>query len=238
MNYKIIKDEKELQKFIEWLPELEDGQKFYVSLFARRKYGATEGLKADKSQLKRFTANKQQLISKIKKLEVKMDSYEIGELKINQDSLVLYITPNPRDMHKAGLKTIQELTRYLVEGRTIYNPQSVALNMIQVTGVKKYYDIDLDFKEGKGCSLETVYDWIKEHDIINPEAIIGNVVMTKGGFHILVELEKISDKYKKKWHNGFIQNKHEKFNIMMNADNMVPVPGCTQSNFTPILMKH
>ena len=32
MNYKIIKDEKELKKFIDWLPQLEDGQKFYISL--------------------------------------------------------------------------------------------------------------------------------------------------------------------------------------------------------------
>jgi len=59
MNYKIIKDEKELKKFIDWLPQLEDGQKFYISLFARKKYGATEGLKADKGQLKRFTASKE-----------------------------------------------------------------------------------------------------------------------------------------------------------------------------------
>ena len=34
MNYSIIKNREELEQFIEWLP---DG-KFYVSLYARKKY--------------------------------------------------------------------------------------------------------------------------------------------------------------------------------------------------------
>lgn len=140
MNYRIIKDEKELKKFIDWLPQLEDGQKFYISLFARKKYGATKGLKADKGQLKRFSASKEQMINKIKKLEVEAGSYECDGIPVNQDSLVLYITPNPRDMHKAGLRTIQELTKFLVEGKKIYNAQSTALNMIQISGVKNKFE--------------------------------------------------------------------------------------------------
>lgn len=197
MNYKIIQDLEELQKFIDWLPELQDGQKFYVSLFARRKYGATEGLKADKGQLKRFSASKEQLISKIKKLEVELGSYECNGVKVNQDNLALYITPNPRDMHKAGLKTIQELTKFLVDGRTIYNPQSVALNMIQVTGVKKYFDIDIDFTElGNTQNKAAVMESIFLFDFVNEDAI--TVVSTRGGFHFLIELDKILPEYKKK----------------------------------------
>ena len=37
-NYKIISDPDALKEFIEWLPELEDNEKFYLSLFARKKY--------------------------------------------------------------------------------------------------------------------------------------------------------------------------------------------------------
>lgn len=234
MNYKIIKDEKELKKFIDWLPQLEDGQKFYISLFARKKYGATEGLKADKGQLKRFTASKEQMINKIKKLEVEVGSYECDGIPVNQDSLVLYITPNPRDMHKAGLRTIQELTKFLVEGKKIYNAQSTALNMIQVSGVKKYFDMDIDFREGKECSLETFYMWMWDNDIINGAAVIGNIVKTRGGFHVLVELDQISESYKKKWYNNFTNTKSDIFTVMANSDNMIPVPGCVQSNFSPI----
>lgn len=42
----------------------------------------------------------------------------------------------------------------VADGRTIYNPQSVALNQIQVTGVKKYFDIDLNLKERRTFPLE------------------------------------------------------------------------------------
>lgn len=237
MNYEIIKNKERFDQFLEWLPELEDGQKFYVSLFARKKYCKTEGLKSDKCQLKRLAATKEQLYNKIKKLEVELGSYEIDGVKINQDSLALYITPNPRDMHLAGLKTIQDLTKLLVEGRKIYNPQSVALNMIQVSGVKKYFDIDIDFRPDNGCSYEVLLDKISKANIINPEAIIGNIVKTRGGFHILVELSKISPEYKNSWYKGFINLKCEIFDVMMNSDGLIPMPGCVQSDYSPILMK-
>ena len=238
MNYKVIQDEQELQKFIEWLPELEDGQKYYWSLFARNKFKKTEGLKADRAQLKRGVCNKKDLISKFRKLEVALGLYDCDGVPINQESLAMYITPNPRDMHKAGLKTISELTRFLIEDRKIFNPEAVALNMVQVTGVKKYFDFDVDFKEGKRCSYETLLKWIRGK--VNPEAVAGNIVVTRGGFHILVELDKISEEYKKSWYNNFMQAESDSFELTNNSKNndcgLIPVPGCTQSDFIPRLM--
>ena len=38
MNYKIVENEKQLKEFIDWLPELEENEKYFVSLFARKKY--------------------------------------------------------------------------------------------------------------------------------------------------------------------------------------------------------
>lgn len=236
MNYKIVKCEETFNQFLEWLPELEDGQKFYFSLFARKKYGKTEGLKADKGQLKRFTASKEQALNKIKKLEVELGSYEVDGVKVNEESLVLYVTANPRDMHKAGLKTAKELVSMMVDGGTIYNPLSVALNQIQVTGIKKYFDIDLDIKEGQELSNLNLYDLIVDSNFINAEAIKDNIIKTRGGYHILVELDKISEPYKKSWFNNFSQFKDSRFTIMMNGDNMTPVPGCIQSDFTPYLI--
>jgi len=236
MNYKIVKCEETFNQFLEWLPELEDGQKFYFSLFARKKFGKTEGLKADKGQLKRFTTSKEQALNKIKKLEVELSSYEVDGVKVNEESLVLYVTVNPRDMHKAGLKTAKELVSMMADGKTIYNPQSVALNQIQVTGVKKYFDIDLDLKEGQTLSHIQLYDVLMDKDLINANAVDKNIIKTRGGYHILVELDKISEPYKKSWYNNFSQLKDERFTIMMNGDNMTPVPGCIQSDFVPYLI--
>jgi len=237
-NYQIIKDEEELKKFIDWLPDLQDGQKFYWSLFARKKFNKTEGLKADRAQLKRGLCNKKDLINKFRKLEVALGLYDCDGIEINQESLAMYITPNPRDMHKAGLKTIGELTKFIIEDRLIFNPEATALNMVQVTGIKKYFDFDVDFKPGKGCSYETLLNWIKGK--INPEAVVGNVVKTRGGFHILIELNKISEEFSKSWYNNFMQAESEYFELTNNSKNndggLIPVPGCVQSDFIPRLI--
>ena len=70
MNYQIISDETALQNFINWLPELQDNEKYYVSPFARKKYAENRAQGNDKTQLKRFTSNKERLIDKIKQLEI------------------------------------------------------------------------------------------------------------------------------------------------------------------------
>lgn len=233
MNYEIIKDSKELDKFIEWLPELGDNQKFYVSLFARKKWGFTEGLTADKSQLKRFTATKGNLKDKLRKLEVKLGEWKYKDIEIDNRSLGVYITPNPRDMHKAGLKTAKEIVSMVADGRQIFNPEAIALNQIQVTGVKKYFDIDIDVWSDS-VTLEHLIALIERDEVINLEAIEGNIVKTQGGFHILVELDKV--KNPKTWYNRFQNLMCPNFDVTMNGDNMVPLPGCVQANFTPKLL--
>lgn len=233
MFYEIIKDEKELDNFIEWLPDLEDNQKYYVSLFARKKWGFDEGLTADKNQLKRFTCNKEDLKSKLRKLEIKLGEYTYKDVRISNNSLGVYITPNPRDMHKAGLKTAKEIISMVADGREIFNPQAIALNQIQVSGVKKYFDIDIDVFNSK-LDYTTLMQIIKDREVINLDAIEGNIVQTRGGFHIMVELSKVNNP--KTWYNNFIKLKCVEFDVTMNSDNMIPLPGCVQADFIPKLI--
>ena len=109
------------------------------------------------------------MIRDFKKLEVELGSYEIDGVKINQESLVLYMTPNPRDMHKAGLKTIKELVNFVADNRTIFNPHAISLNQIQTSGVKYFFDIDIDVYEGQELSVEDLSDLLE--DKINLDAV-------------------------------------------------------------------
>ena len=91
MNYEIIKNESNFLEFIDWLPDLLENEKYYVTLFARRKYNET--INSDKAQLKRFATTKELLNQKVKQLECSIGSYFAGDAP----ACLLYTSPSPRD---------------------------------------------------------------------------------------------------------------------------------------------
>lgn len=231
MNYTIIKHEEELQKFINWLPDLKNGEKFYVSLFGRKKYVPNSNLKSDKAQLKRFVTDKERLIDKLRKLEVKEGSYQVDGISIPQEALAVYISPNPRCMRKASIRTAQEILKN-IEQNKYQNPQSIALNQIQVSYSKKVY-FDLDIDSDSHINTQELGQFF--HNKINPEAFGDNIVKTRGGYHVLIELDKISEQYKKSWYNNLSKPHNYSFTVTMNGDNLIPIPGCVQGNFVPLM---
>ena len=90
-NYKIVLDEVELENFIVWLPELLEGECYYLTLFARRKYH--NSAMHDKSQCKRVTANsKEWLYKKILQMELAEGAYtNRNGSPVHNDSLALSI---------------------------------------------------------------------------------------------------------------------------------------------------
>jgi hypothetical protein len=223
MNYNIIKDADLLREFIAWLPDLGKDETFYVSLLARNKYSRNEPrIGADKAQLKRFTSDKAFLFDKIKQLECEIGAYrQKGEI-IPQETLALYINPNPRSLEKAAKATLIRLAELITKPYSDYNPQQEAMSEIQkAVGQKKYFDFDFD-----NVDMDSTLAEVQKH--INRDAL--HIVRTRGGFHVLVELQKIE---KGEFARSWYQNISALEGCDVRGDNMLPVVGCTQGEFVP-----
>lgn len=228
MNYQIIKDEVLLKSFIDWLPELNPNETFYVCLFARSKYVANKGtalqhIRSDKAQLKRFTSNKELLFFKIKQLECEVDAYRQRLNPVPQECLALYITVNPRDMLKATRQGLIKFANLLAVEYNGYNPHQEIMSEIQKSKSRTVY-IDFDFDH---ISSEDVCSQIISNNCVNIDCC--NFLTTRGGCHLLVEVGKVNEVYKSTFYNAISSLP----NCDINVDCMTPVPGCTQGDFIP-----
>jgi hypothetical protein len=232
MNYTVITNEKLLIDFINWLPELQDNECYYLCLFARSKYAKNEDgsnkfphIKTDKSQLKRFIAYKKEyIIDKIRHLEVKLGAYKTKDgADVPQEALALYINVSPRDQYGAMFILMRKLIDIQESSGKNFNIHAEALSAIQKSGKKKkFFDFDL-YGEGMELKVSQSLDYTK----INKECL--NFLKTRGGMHIIVELSKIAPEFKNTWYKYMTSN----FEVDIKGDNMIPVPGTYQGGFTP-----
>jgi hypothetical protein len=222
MNYEIIKDKDKLFDFINWLPELKSNEIFYVVLLGRNKYCKDiVHLNSDKQQLKRFTSTKEQLYIKIKQLECEIGSYYQKETPIPQEALAIYITINPRNIELAAKNSLKKLADLITQPYTGYNPYQEVMSEIQKSTSRKiYFDMDFDDTE-----VNEIISEIKQYININCLKIL----KTRGGFHLIIKLDEIEDKYKKIWYQGLINLEGSD----SKRDEMTPIPGCSQGNFIP-----
>lgn len=232
-NYKIITDIGELTKFVEWLPDLGVSETFYLCLFARSKYVRDlddvnlPHIRSDKAQLKRFTSNKERLIDKIKQLECPVGSYKQKDTIVPQEALALYITINPRCFIKANQKSIEKLLKLSWQPYNGFHPYQEVMSEIQKAKSKTRF-VSFDFDIDK----ELFNDMYYSIDFINVEAM--TVVETRGGFHLIVEPDKVVDRFNKNWYNK-MKTLLNTFSDDQNncGDIMLPVPGVYQGGFTP-----
>lgn len=230
MNYKIINDETILREFIAWLPDLEPHETYVINLFARNKYCKEIcHINSDKAQMKRFATNKEWMLRKIRQLETEVGTYWQQSIPIPQEALALYITVNPRSQVKAAKNLLVKLADLITKPYNNYNVSAEALSELQkATSRKVYFDIDFDI------SLDGwIHDYHKRVTTeINADAL--QILKTRGGFHLLVELNKIAPEYQKTWYNKLTTLPGAD---VKGSDGMIPVPGCTQGNFTPHFTK-
>lgn len=217
MTYEIIKDAQLLRDFIDWLPDLQEGEKFYCCLFARKKY-LPSMKSSDKSQLRRFLSDKKRLFNKIEQLEAKMGAYQIKGEPAPQEALVLYINPNPRGLEKASFDSIIQLTELLKRNNKNFNPHQEVMSTIQKSvGQKVYLDFDIDEKD---------FDLNRLDGVLNRSCL--RIVQTRGGYHVLVKLAAIEPQFKKTFYQDMMA-----LGVDQTGDQLLPVPGCTQGGFMP-----
>ena len=221
MNYKVIKDEEAFRKFIDWLPDTNGDEQFYYALFSRKKYDVTRTLKADKAQVARGTATKDRLYDKIKKLEVLLGTYKIGNVEIPENTLALYITPNPRCMRKASLKTAKMILDNIDKG-IVRNPKAIALDAVQVSKSRTVF-VDFDFDIRNSDFDRHIFDILVE---ATGNEHCFDIIRTKGGYHTLV---RPSQTINKNWHQNISINK----SIDQSGDLLLPMVGCVQGDFVP-----
>jgi hypothetical protein len=235
VNYKIIYNEEKLKEFIEWLPDLKPNEQYYVQLLARKKYNPDTGLKADKAQLKRFTATKEMLLHKIRQLELPLGLYESGNIDVSQDNLAVYITPNPRDLHQASLLLMREISERLIRHDQAINAHTLSLNLIQTSTTRKiFFDLDIDFRtEDHQLAVNRFRSDIEK--AINADCL--TFIKTHGGLHCLIKTENIDREYQKSWYQKISQLTCDEYEVTMNGDNVLPIPGCIQGiEFSPYFL--
>lgn len=237
-TYKIVQDVDALHNFINnVLPDIDKGEKFYMALFARKKYSDDPRFKADKSQLKSLLTTKERMVTDLLKLEVSDGLYTSNDVPVHQHMLAMYINPNPRSMHKAGLRLLREMAVQLERGEQL-NPKRTMMSAAQVCASRKIYvniDIDLEGFVNNYTSSDLVKE-IELGNFVNTDAI--KIVATRGGFHVLVETAKIAEKYKNTWFNGFRNIEGVGIGVdMRNRDGLLPLVGCSQGGFVPKLIE-
>lgn len=229
MNYKIITDEQELIKFIEWLPDLEDNETFYCCLFARSKYVKDvtnlPHIRSDKAQLKRFTSNKERLLSKIKQLECRIDAYKQKDIIVPQQALALYITINPRCFIKANKASVKKLLDLAIQPYNGFHPYQEVMSEIQKAKSRTEFvsfDFDCDQLEFNNALFEI-------NQFMDKKSF--DIVKTRGGYHVIVMPSKCDNK---KWYQQMrlVLSKHSQDHDNA-GDIMLPVPGTYQGGHTP-----
>lgn len=217
MNYRIIHDEQALREFIDWLPELDENETYYLSVFARKKYCAALIKSNDKTQVKRFTSNKERMFDKIKQLEVPLGSLKLRDMDAPQESLVVYIHPNPRSNTKACNKMLKHCADLITNTARGYNLHAEAMSCIQKSKSRTcFVHFDIDTKD---VNLSLI------NEVLPAKSY--SIVETRGGYHLLVDTR--ANLPKRNW----FYELEQLLKPEQTGDMMLPVPGTIQGEFIP-----
>ncbi len=230
--YKLINDEAAMQKFIDKLAKLEPWEVYEVSLFAKFKYSFNSKIKTDNSKAvklrTKFVSCAEELIQTVKDLQMPYGSYRYNGIPIDQNCLVVYINPNPRNKGLGELNAIKEITVRTLGGAQLKLHSIIKAHISKAVASKVFAHFDFDFDLGSCDSAATdTLARLEQH--INLNAV--TCIFTRRGFHLLVEKNKIESAFADTWYNAITALP----GFDKSADMNVPFPGTTQNGIVPSL---
>lgn len=189
--YNIIADEALLREFIDWLPDCEVHEAYYLTLFCRKKYcPEMPWIKSDKGQLGRKTSTKEYLYDKIAQFECKFGAYRMEGNPVPQEALACYVSAAPRDLWKATVRSIGKLAQVLECKNLESNPHQEVMSEIQKNpGHKKYVMFDIDDKDPD--LLQKCIDFCDGYC---------DVTETRGGYHLFIHKAAVKLITNKMWY--------------------------------------
>ena len=250
--YNLIQNPEEVKRFLNILPEQSMNECLTIALFVRKKYAkgnkSMEHLSLSNddgcwdrtivSASKRDRDNKLQ--SKVYRAILKYNTpigtwVDRNGVDLPEDLLSLYISINPRCAVKGTRELISSINRDCFLPTTSEEPfvgnlVSRAKTMLQKNVSRKLIaDIDIDIKDENVLKVfrDLVQGWDSEVCSIE----------TRGGYHILTDINKMSEA-NKKWHPIIskladeYKDEEGKSLVEFKTDTLCPIVGSKQAGFT------
>lgn len=242
----LIYDEQHLKDFISILPELGIADVYFVSLSCRNKYLTDEekqvyNLGRTEMFGQAVARSKEKLYRQIRRYETHPEAFITKNgSNIPSKALVCYLNIDTSSSLKAYYEFESKMKDNifdLVQKSTLgQNPEQslVAINKLdkilmdsyQVSkSIKKFIDIDFDIPKDRFDLVQILLDDLNENKV---DAYI---IDTKSGYHVLIERANLKYNYTKSIDkcNEVAKKDLEKFEIMVNKNAMVPIPGTLQA---------
>lgn len=218
MNHKIIVNNEELQKFLDFLPDEGEDEQYFMSLMARDKTKKLPPVKDGQIHGSKRFCRKADILSVLRSYELPVGSYSRKGVTVTDEHLCPYITINPRCNKKAFKLMALETVSFAINGKH-KDPVGFAMSCLhRSVGKKNFFDFDFDFP------------LTDQFEILIKSAFDSyTIIHTRGGFHLAVRCQCISS-----------HNTSQFKDLISKADqtgcaNMIPIPGCNQRGFTPYI---
>ena len=251
--HKLIYDEEQVRRFVQLLSPPKDEEVYLISISARKKYLSEEerqSLKLNRTEmfgrkLVKYSSAQQVSFEDVylrvlHSMEVARGGYISKTGKALPDKcLVIYANINP----SSGIKALKEFQKDVVE--LLFNlPYSESLSPFahldsrlmnhynRQRGTKNLIDIDFDIPE-EGISL--LKDFLNELKRGGVPSNGLHVVSTRSGWHVLIDMSYLQFNYPsivQKYHELAVEQfGTEHIEIVVNRNEMIPVPGTLQGDY-------